>query len=179
MSRYGLQRDGGLSIDNRPDFVGIAQWIFGAYLPARASGFDVTPAFDLMLAEITASEEWRQENPGRQPLSRVGSAAARGAVDCRGPDFLGIATWVFDVYLNERLRGMSPGTAWVVTENAIRATDEWRSKHRASAGLTSRSEGHKIDFELDAVPSVKGIELTAARRLARHPRVSWFGTSND
>jgi hypothetical protein len=36
---------------------------------------------------------------------------------------------VFDVYLNQRLTGASPTAAWTVTENAIRATDEWRSKH--------------------------------------------------
>jgi hypothetical protein len=46
-----------------------------------------------------------------------------------GPDFLGIAAWVFDVYLNERLRGTSPNAAWQILENSIRATDEWRSKH--------------------------------------------------
>ena len=46
-----------------------------------------------------------------------------------GPDFIGIATWVFDIYLAERLRGISPAAAWTLTENAIKATDEWRSKH--------------------------------------------------
>jgi hypothetical protein len=46
-----------------------------------------------------------------------------------GPDFLGIATWIFDVYLNQRLTGASTAAAWTMTENAIRATDEWRSKH--------------------------------------------------
>ena len=40
-----------------------------------------------------------------------------------------IATWIFDIYLRERLNGISPNGAWTVTENAIRATDEWRSKH--------------------------------------------------
>jgi hypothetical protein len=46
-----------------------------------------------------------------------------------GPDFLGIATWVFDVYLNERLRGASANASWVRVINAIQATDEWKSKH--------------------------------------------------
>ena len=46
-----------------------------------------------------------------------------------GPDFLGIATWIFDIYLTERLNGISPNGAWTITENAIRATNEWRSKH--------------------------------------------------
>ena len=44
-------------------------------------------------------------------------------------DFLGIATWIFDIYLAERLNGISPNGAWTITENAIRATDEWRGKH--------------------------------------------------
>jgi len=49
-----------------------------------------------------------------------------------GPDFLGIATWVFDVYLSERLRGTSANAARVLTQNAIRNTEEWRSKHQGS-----------------------------------------------
>jgi hypothetical protein len=157
MSRYGLQRPNGLSIAGRPDFAGIAQWLFSAYLPARASGFNVAPAFDLVLAEITASEEWQQKNPTRRPLTRVaytprmtfatdeylgvmqqldrfysapeGLQRPQGLSIAGGPDFSGIATWIFDVYLSERLRGISPSAAWVITENAIRATDEWRRKH--------------------------------------------------
>jgi Astacin (Peptidase family M12A) len=73
-SRYGLQCPNGLSLEGRPDFVGIAQWIFGSYLPARASGFDITPTFHLVIAEITASEEWRQKNPTPQPLTRINFA---------------------------------------------------------------------------------------------------------
>jgi hypothetical protein len=46
-----------------------------------------------------------------------------------GPDFLGIATWIFGVYLPERVNGISPNGAWTLTENAIRSTGEWRSKH--------------------------------------------------
>lgn len=46
-----------------------------------------------------------------------------------GPDFLSLATWIFDVYLNERLRGTSENAAWALTENAIKLTEEWRRKH--------------------------------------------------
>ena len=42
MSRMGLQRPQGLSINGRPDFLGIAQWIFDIYLPARSAGFSPT-----------------------------------------------------------------------------------------------------------------------------------------
>jgi hypothetical protein len=110
-----------------------------------------------VVAEITPTEERRQNNPTRVPLTRVtftprlgfdadeylsvmrqldrfyasaeGLQRPEGLSIGGGPDFLGIATWVFDVYLNERLRGISASTSWVITENAIRATDEWRRKH--------------------------------------------------
>jgi hypothetical protein len=157
MSRYGLQRPQGLSLGGRPDFVGIAQWIFDIYLAARSGGFSAEGAFDIVIAAITQSQEWRQKNPTRTPLT---TASFRAVISFNrdefldvlnrldtfyrapeglqrpdglsiggGPDFLGIAAWVFDVYLNERLRGTSPTAAWLVLENSIRATDEWRRKH--------------------------------------------------
>jgi hypothetical protein len=157
MSRYGLQRPQGLSINGRPDFLGIAQWIFDVYLAARSGGFSAEGAFDIVIAAITQSDEWRQKNAGRAPLtpssfravisfnrdefldvlSRLdafyrapeGLQRPDGLSIGGGPDLLGIAAWVFDVYLNERLRGSSANAAWVVLENSIRATDEWRRKH--------------------------------------------------
>jgi hypothetical protein len=47
------------------------------------------------------------------------------------PDFLGIGTWVFDVYLRNRLRGQSEEQARRSVEEAIKTSDEWRTKHRA------------------------------------------------
>ena len=157
MSRYGLQREEGLSIGGRPDFLGIAQWIFGIYLPARSGGFSAEGAFDIVIAAITRSEEWRQKNAGRSALTPASFSAVinfsrdefldvlnrldrfyaaseglqrpQGLSIAGGPDFLGIAAWIFDVYLSQRLSGASANAAWVLTENAIRATDEWRSKH--------------------------------------------------
>jgi hypothetical protein len=157
MSRMGLQRPQGLSIDGRPDFLGIAQWIFDIYLPARSAGFSSLGAFDIVVASITRTEEWRQKNPGRTPLTPASFRATvnlnrdefldvlnrldrfysapeglqrpNGLSISGGPDFLGIATWIFDVYLTERLNGISPNGAWTITENAIRSTDEWRGKH--------------------------------------------------
>jgi hypothetical protein len=153
----GLQRPQGLSIESRPDFLGIAQWIFDIYLPARSGGFSAQGAFDIVVAAITRTDEWRQKNPGRAPLTPAGFRAAvslnrnefldvlnrldrfysapeglqrpNGLSISGGPDFLGIATWIFDIYLAERLNGISPNGAWTITENAIRATNEWRSKH--------------------------------------------------
>ena len=110
------------------------------------------------IAAITQSDEWRaEESRTRTPLTPssfravisfnrdefleraesarsvlrgAGRAAAAGRA-CRSPAgriFSGIAAWIFDVYLNERLHGTSPTAAWVVTENAIRATEEWRQQ---------------------------------------------------
>ena len=157
MSRMGLNRAEGLSIGGKPDFLGIAQWIFDVYLPARSAGFSTTGAFDIVVAAITRTDEWRQKNPGRTPLTPAtfratvsfsrdefldvlnrldrfyaapeGLRRDNGLSIAGGPDFLGIATWIFDIYLRERLNGISANGAWTVTENAIRATDEWRSKH--------------------------------------------------
>ena len=103
------------------------------------------------------TDEWRQKNPGRTPLTPSafrpvisfgrdefldvlnrldrfyaapeGLQRPNGLSIAGGPDFLGIAAWIFDIYLNERLAGISPNGAWTVTENAIRATNEWRGKH--------------------------------------------------
>ena len=157
MSRSGLHRPQGLSIGGRPDYLGIAQWIFDLYLPARSGGFSAEGAFDIVIAAITQSDEWRLKNPGHTPLTPAsftrfvsfsrdefldvltrldGYYRAPGGLQrpdglsiAGGPDFLGIAAWVFDVYLNERLHGTSPNAAWQVLENSIQATDEWRSKH--------------------------------------------------
>ena len=157
MSRMGLQRPQGLSIGGRPDFLGIAQWIFDIYLPARSAGFSATGSFDIVVAAITRTDEWRQKNPSRTPLTPSafrptvsfsrdefldvlnrldrfysapeGLRRENGLSIAGGPDFLGIATWIFDIYLAERLNGISANGAWTITENAIRATDEWRSKH--------------------------------------------------
>jgi hypothetical protein len=157
MSRYGLQRPAGLSLNGAPDFLGIAQWIFDIYLGARSAGWSVDGAFDIVTAAVTQTDEWKQKNPTRtsltpppyQPslvfdrnefvsiMNRLdafyrapeGLRRPNGLALNGGPDFIGIATWVFDIYLAERLRGISPTAAWTLTENAIKATDEWRSKH--------------------------------------------------
>jgi hypothetical protein len=47
------------------------------------------------------------------------------------PDFDGIAHWVFDVYLRNRLGGRTEAEAMRVVEAAIGKSDEWRTKHPA------------------------------------------------
>jgi astacin (peptidase family M12A) len=157
MSRFGLNRPEGLSIGGRPDFLGIAQWIFDVYLGARSGGFSAEGAFDIVVAAITRSEEWRQKNPGRPALTPAAFTPAirfsrdefleallrldafyaapeglqrpNGLSIAGGPDFLGIAAWIFDIYLSQRSTGATPNAAWIVTENAIRASEEWRRLH--------------------------------------------------
>jgi hypothetical protein len=46
------------------------------------------------------------------------------------PDFQGIGMWVFDVYLRNRLKGQGEEQARRTVEDAIKQSDEWRTKHR-------------------------------------------------
>ncbi len=156
-SRMGLQRDGGLSIGGGPDFLGIATWIFDVYLAARSRGFSAEQSFQMVAADITRTDEWRGKHPGEAPLTRPGFTPVvsfdrqeflqvlqqldafyrspeglqrpNGLSIAGGPDFLGIAAWLFDVYLNQRLSGASPNVAWTRVTDAIRATDEWKARH--------------------------------------------------
>lgn len=156
-SPLGLMRPNGLSIDGRPDFLGIATWIFDIYLAGRSSGMSADMSFGCVVADISQSAEWRGKHPTWTPgtrgrinasvsfdrneflnvlnqldtfySAREGLQRANGLSISGGPDFLGIATWVFDVYLNARLSGVSAAASWSRVQDAIRATDEWRSKH--------------------------------------------------
>ena len=87
MSRMGLHRPQGLSIEGRPDFLGIAQWIFDIYLPARSGGFSAEGAFDIVTAAITRTDEWRQKNPGRAPLT---PSSFRGVLSFSRDEFLDV-----------------------------------------------------------------------------------------
>ena len=157
ISTLGLNRPNGLSLGGRPDFLGIASWIFDLYLGARSAGFDRTSAFDVVVASITQTDEWKSKHPGQRGMtpaaftpylsfsrdefldalnrldtfyaSREGLQRPNGLSINGAPDFVGIATWIFDIYLNQRLTGGSPNAAWVAVENAIKSTDEWKSKH--------------------------------------------------
>jgi hypothetical protein len=156
-SELGMMRENGLSINGRPDFLGIATWIFDIYLAGRSAGMSADMSFGCVVTDLTQSAEWRAKHPtwtsgtrGRinasisfdrneflNVLNQLdafysapeGLRRPNGLSISGGPDFLGIATWVFDVYLNARLGGVSAGSAWARVQDAIRATDEWRSKH--------------------------------------------------
>jgi hypothetical protein len=157
MAPEGLQRPNGLSLNGRPDLLGIAAWIFDIYLACRSSGVGVEDAWFEVVAWITLSEEWKTKHPGEPSISPRGCKAAvslnrleflqtlerldlfyqapaglqrpEGLSLNGAPDFLGIAAWVFDVYLNARLNGQSAQSAWDRVVDGIEATDEWRQKH--------------------------------------------------
>ncbi len=156
-SQLGLMRSNGLSINGRPDFLGIATWIFDIYLAGRSSGMSADMSFGCVVVDISQSAEWKGKHPTWTSGSRgrinssvsfdrneflnvlnqldafyaapEGLQRPNGLSISGGPDFLGIATWVFDVYLNARLSGASASSSWARVQDAIRATDEWRSKH--------------------------------------------------
>ena len=156
-SRLGLNRPSGLSIGGRPDFLGIATWIFDVYLGARSRGFSPDLSFSIVVTDITQTDEWKGKHVGwtsgtRASFSPVvsfdraeflsvlqrldafyaapeGLQRPNGLSISGGPDFLGIAAWVFDVYLSERLSGGSSTLAWTRVVNAIQSTQEWKSKH--------------------------------------------------
>jgi len=150
-----LQRPGGLSIGGRPDFAGIAAWIFDVYLASRASSYTAGESFYNVRASISQSDEWRVRNPHLAPqpslptfspiqldrgeyleaMFRLDEAYRTELLRPEGlslggrPDFAGIAAWIFDVYLNARVGGASQDQAWNAVLAAIRDSDEYRQKH--------------------------------------------------
>jgi tartrate-resistant acid phosphatase type 5 len=161
MAPEGLQRPNGLSIDGAPDFLGIAAWIFDVYLTCRSSGQGADDAWREVTARISQSDEWKAKHPGQASLTPRGCAAAieldrseflqamqrldalyrapeglqrPGGLSIDGaPDFLGIAAWIFDVYLNARLAGRATDFAWTDVVRNIEASDEWKAKHPDAA----------------------------------------------
>lgn len=156
-SRFGMNRANGLMLGRRVDFPSIAHWILDIYIGARSQGWNTLDAFAIVLAGVTQSLEWQHANPNRVPLiptafnpavsvddvefvavmerldafyqSPDGLRRADGLAANGGPDFHALGTWVFDVYLTERLRGISPTASWTIVENEIRSSDEWRRRH--------------------------------------------------
>jgi tartrate-resistant acid phosphatase type 5 len=157
MAPEGLQRPNGLSIGGAPDFEGIAAWIFDVYLACRSSGRSTQDSWSEVVAWISQSDEWKAKHPGQASqtpqgckttiqLSRAeffqamlrldtyyrapeGLQRPNGLSIDGAPDFLGIAAWIFDVYLNQRLAGRTTEAAWAEVVRNIEASEEWKSKH--------------------------------------------------
>ena len=61
----GLNRSNGLSINGRPDFLGLAAWFFDIYINSRYTGLDEIGARFNVMANITQTDEWRMKHPGQ------------------------------------------------------------------------------------------------------------------
>ena len=160
---FGLQRANGLSLDGSPDFAGIATWIFDVYLTCRTGSQTLEDSWNEVVARITQSDEWKSKHPGEPSLpprgctstARLDSGefmqamqrldafykAPEGLQRPNGlslggaPDFLGIAAWIFDVYLNARRAGRSAEVAWGEVVRSIESTEEWKTKHAQAPTL--------------------------------------------
>jgi Calcineurin-like phosphoesterase len=163
MAPEGLQRPNGLSIGGTPDFEGIAAWIFDVYLACRSSGQSTQDSWNEVVAWISQSDEWKAKHPGQPSqvphgckttvqLSRAEFFQAMLRLDAfyrapeglqrpnglsidGAPDFLGIAAWIFDVYLNQRLAGRTTEAAWAEVVRNIQASEEWKAKHPGGGGI--------------------------------------------
>ena len=157
VAAVALNKSDGLAINGGPDFLGLAAWIFDGYLAARSRGFSADQSFGNVVADVTQTGEWRGKHPGQASLTRPsfrpvfsfdrteaesvlqrldafyraleGLQRPSGPSIAGGSDFLGIATWLFDGYLNERLTGASDNVAWTRVVNAIYNAEEWKRKH--------------------------------------------------
>jgi hypothetical protein len=174
-SSDGLQRPDGLSIGGKPDFEGIAAWIFDVFLTARLAGLDVGACRQNVMHSIQQTDEWKTKHPGgataewipfsssaqldrREFLKALwrldvfykaynGLQRPNGLSIDGAPDFQGIAAWGFDVYLNARLANRSPEQAWdqVVTE--IRQSGEWAAKARPGVDASTLVGKHLMGYQ--------------------------------
>jgi hypothetical protein len=174
-SSEGLQRPDGLSLGGKPDFEGIAAWVFDVFLGSRLAGLDVETCRQNVVYSIQQTEEWKTKHPGGgsatwTPFSATVSldrneflrALWRLDVFYRSwnglqrpdglsiggkPDFEGIAAWVFDVYLNARLAQVAPEAAWDAMVSQIRNTEEWQSRPRQPADASTLIGKHLMGYQ--------------------------------
>lgn len=63
----GLQRPNGLSLNGKPDFLGIAAWYLDVYQQERIKGKSRADARAKYVSDIRHSDEWKQKHPGETP----------------------------------------------------------------------------------------------------------------
>jgi len=63
----GLQRPNGLSLNGKPDFLGIAAWYLDEYQQARIAGKSRADARAVYVSKIRHSDEWKAKHPGETP----------------------------------------------------------------------------------------------------------------
>jgi hypothetical protein len=91
---------------------------------ARAS---VSDTMEGQGAEMRRAMEWLHEFY----RSQDGLQRADGLWIAGHPDYEGISYWIFEVYLRDRLKGMSEDQARHVVEDGIRQSEEWHAKHKS------------------------------------------------
>ena len=199
MAPEGLKRPNGLSIDGGPDFLGIAAWIFDVYLACRSGGKGTEDAWNEVTAWISQSEEWRVKHPGEAPRTPRGCAATirldrleflqamqrldafyraaeglqreKGLSIDEAPDFVGIAAWIFDVYLNARLAGGASDIVWREVVRNIEASEEWKAKHPDAATV--------VRFAVIGDFGIAGAPARDVSRLVKSWNVDFIVTTGD
>lgn len=63
----GLMRPNGLSLHNRPDFLGVSAWYLDVYQRERMKGRSRAEARAVVIANIRGSHEWKEKHPGETP----------------------------------------------------------------------------------------------------------------
>ena len=63
----GLQRSNGLSLNGKPDFLGIAAWYLDVYQRERINGKSRADARAVYVSDIRHSDEWKTKHPGETP----------------------------------------------------------------------------------------------------------------
>lgn len=82
---------------------------------------------------LAAMNRLHQHYMAPEGLKRPNGLSINGA-----PDFLGIAAWIFDIYLACRSAGQGTEDAWNEVVVWISQSDEWRVKHPGEAPRTPR-----------------------------------------
>lgn len=174
-SSEGLARPQGLSLGGKPDFEGIAAWVFDVFLSSRLAGLDLATCQENVVWSIQQTDEWKTKHPGggsavwtpfkasksldRREFSTAlhrldvfyksynGLQRSNGLSIGGRPDFEGIAAWGFDVYLNARLAGRTPEQAWDQVVAEIRKTEEWLSRSRPRADAGTLTGKHLMGYQ--------------------------------
>jgi hypothetical protein len=80
-------------------------------------------------------------------LAPQGMARSNGLSIGGKPDFLGLAAWFFDVYVNARFAGYQEIEARFNVMASLTQSEEWRVKHPGQAPATPFAIGNALPFD--------------------------------